>query len=278
LSEPEKNSKSEKEPIPDKESAPEKGSKPKKEERIQPEKESEPKKEERIQIGIPGLDEMLDKGFRPGSLCIIVGEPLCGKEILAKEFFYKGLEKGESGIYITTNNFAEDISNEMKEFGWDLSEYDKCENISYIMVDTYSQTVNPKVEDTDNILYVSAATDLAGLSSKVVEAITALTTDSKKIRMVLDSLSSIVTFVTPPAAIRFLSFLKARIRLVEGTFISLLESELTEKSVMIQILQLADVIIEIKNHEIHVRQRGKASTFGEFKITGCGVDVTPKQG
>jgi KaiC/GvpD/RAD55 family RecA-like ATPase len=259
-------------------------SEPKKEELEKEEvKKEEPKKEEakkekRINTGIPGLDEMLHNGLLPGSLCIIVGEPLCGKEIIAKQFFYKGLEMGEPGIYITTNNFAEDISNEMKEFGWQLSEYDKCENISYIMVDTYSQTVNPKVGDTNNILYVSAATDLAGLSSKVVEAITTLTTDSKKIRMVLDSLSSIVTFITPPAAIRFLSFLKARIRLVEGTFISLLESELTEKSVMIQILQLADVIIEIKNHEIHVRQRGKASTFGEFKITGHGVEITPKQG
>jgi len=241
------------------------------------EKELEPVKEKRVQMGIPGLDELLDKGLRPGSLCIIVGEPLCGKEVLAKEFFYRGLEKGEAGIYVTTNNFAEDISSEMEEFGWSLSEYSKCENISYIIVDTYSQTVNPKVEDTNNILYVPAATDLAGLSSKVVEAITTLTANSKKIRMVLDSLSSIITFITPPAAIRFLSFLKARIRLVEGTFISLLESELTEKSVMMQILQLADVIIEIKNHEINVRQRGKASTIGEFKITKKGVKITSKQ-
>lgn len=230
----------------------------------------------RIKTGILGLDEMLNSGLRPGSLCIILGEPLCGKEVLAKEFFYKGLENGEAGIYITTNNFAEDIVNEMEEFGWSLSKYNADKNVSYKIIDTYSQTVNPKVEETKNILYVSAATDLAGLSSKVVEAITTLTANFKNLRMVLDSLSSIITFITPSAAIRFLSFLKARIRLVKGTFVSILESELTEKSIMMQILQLADVIIEIKDHELYVRQRGRASAIGEFKIGEKGAEIIPQ--
>lgn len=238
------------------------------------ETKTEPEKEKRIKTGILGLDEMLSGGLRPGSLCIIIGEPLCGKEILAKEFFYKGLEKGDAGIYITTNNFAEDISNEMEEFGWSLSKYARGENVSYKIIDTYSQTVNPKVEETKNIIYVPAATDLAGLSSKVVEAIITLTANFKNLRMVLDSLSSIITFITPSAAIRFLSFLKARVRLVKGTFVSILESELTEKSVMMQILQLADVIMEIKDYNIYVRQRGRASTIGEFKITEKGAEIT----
>lgn len=235
----------------------------------------ESKKEKRIQIGIQGLDEIFNNGLRPGSLCIIVGEPLCGKEILAKEFFYKGLEKGDSGIYITTNNFAEDIYDEMEEFGWNLSEYGKEEKVSYKIIDTYSQTVNPNVEDTNTVLYVPAATDLAGLSSKIVEAISTLSANFKRQRVVLDSLSSIITFINPSAAVRFLSFFKARIRLVKGILFSLLESELTEKSVMVQILQLADVIIEIKGNEIHVRHRGKSSTTGEFKITEKGVEITP---
>ncbi|MHA1432173.1 MAG: RAD55 family ATPase, partial [Candidatus Freyarchaeota archaeon] len=80
----------------------------------------ESEKAKRIKVGIQGLDEMLGNGLRPGSLCIILGEPLCGKEILAKEFFYKGIERGEAGIYITTNNFAEDVLNEMEEYGWRL--------------------------------------------------------------------------------------------------------------------------------------------------------------
>jgi KaiC/GvpD/RAD55 family RecA-like ATPase len=238
------------------------------------EPKTEPEKEKRIKTGVLGLDEMLRGGLRPGSLCILMGEPLCGKEILAKEFFYKGLEKGEAGIYITTKNFAEDISNEMEEFGWSLSKYARNENVSYKIIDSYSQTVNPKAEETKNIIYVPAATDLAGLSSKVVEAITTLTANFKNLRIVLDSLSSIITFITPSAAIRFLSFLKARVRLVKGTFVSILESELTEKSVMMQILQLADVIIEIKNHNIYVRQRGRVSTIGEFKITEKGAEIT----
>ncbi|MEM3587717.1 MAG: RAD55 family ATPase, partial [Candidatus Jordarchaeaceae archaeon] len=94
------------------------------------ETKTETEKENRIKTGILGLDEMLSGGLRPGSLCIVMGEPLCGKEVLAKEFFYKGLENGEAGIYITTNNFAEDIYNEMGEFGWSLSKYDRGESVS----------------------------------------------------------------------------------------------------------------------------------------------------
>ncbi|MHA1364188.1 MAG: RAD55 family ATPase [Candidatus Freyarchaeota archaeon] len=232
----------------------------------------ESEKAKRIKVGIQGLDEMLGNGLRPGSLCIVLGEPLCGKEILAKEFFYKGIERGEAGIYITTNNFAEDVLNEIEEYGWRLSDYG--DEVLYKIIDTYTQTVNPNVEDTDTILYVPAATDLAGLSSKVVEAIAALSASFKTLRVVLDSLSTIITFITPSAAVRFLSFLKGRVRLIKGLFVSLLESELTEKSIMVQILQLADVIIEIRDHEITVRQRGKPPKTGEFKITEEGVKIT----
>jgi KaiC/GvpD/RAD55 family RecA-like ATPase len=234
---------------------------------------SEREKERRIPTGIRGLDELLNNGLRPGSLCIIMGEPLCGKEVLAKEFFYRGLERGEAGIYVTTNNFAEDIFSEMEDFGWSLIPYGDEEKVAYKIIDTYTQTVNPHVEDTKTVMYVPAATDLAGLSSKIVEAITILTENFKRLRMVLDSLSSIITFTTDAAAIRFLSFLKARIRLVKGLFVALLESELTEKSVMMQILQLADVIIEIKGNKLHVRQSGKAATMGEFKITEKGMEI-----
>ncbi len=232
-------------------------------------------KEKRIPTGIQGLDELLNNGLRPGSLCIVMGEPLCGKEVLAKEFFYRGLEKGEAGIYITTNNFAEDVSSEMEDFGWFLTSYGEEEKVAYKIIDTYTQTVNPNVEDTKTVMYVPAATDLAGLSSKIVEAIISLTENFRRLRMVLDSLSSIITFTTDAAAIRFLSFLKARMRLVKGLFVTLLESELTEKNVMMQILQLADVIIEIKGNTLHVRQSGKAATMGDFKVTEKGIEVKP---
>ncbi|MEX2751578.1 MAG: RAD55 family ATPase [Candidatus Freyarchaeota archaeon] len=236
---------------------------------------SEREKDKRIPTGIQGLDELLNNGLRPGSLCIVMGEPLCGKEVLAKEFFYRGLEKGEAGIYVTTNNFAEDVSSEMEDFGWSLISYGEQEKVAYKIIDTYTQTVNPNVEDTKTVMYVPAATDLAGLSSKIVEAITSLTANFKRLRMVLDSLSSIITFTTNAAAIRFLSFLKARTRLARGLFVTLLESELTEKNVMMQILQLADVIIEIKGNKLHVRQSGKAATMGDFKITEKGIEINP---
>ncbi|MDQ0255671.1 circadian clock protein KaiC [Evansella vedderi] len=70
--------------------------------------------------GIDGLDYILNGGFPAGSSILLDGAPGTGKTILGMQFLYEGAMKGEPGIYITFEEFPEQIYNEMHAFGWDI--------------------------------------------------------------------------------------------------------------------------------------------------------------
>ncbi|MGH7765546.1 MAG: ATPase domain-containing protein [Candidatus Dormibacteraceae bacterium] len=57
--------------------------------------------EGRISIGVPGLDRMTHGGLPRGGSTIVLGPSGCGKTALALSFIVKGLENGESCLYVT---------------------------------------------------------------------------------------------------------------------------------------------------------------------------------
>jgi len=61
-----------------------------------------------IDIGVEGLDEFIP-GLPRGDAILVRGEPGTGKTILCLQFLHKGAEKGEKGIYITTEETPETI-------------------------------------------------------------------------------------------------------------------------------------------------------------------------
>lgn len=78
-----------------------------------------------LSSGIPGLDEALNKGLRKTSSTIIAGSPGSGKSIFALQFLIEGAKKGESGLYITTDETIEAIREYSKTIGMDIEEYER---------------------------------------------------------------------------------------------------------------------------------------------------------
>ncbi len=76
---------------------------------------------ERISTGVPGLDSMLKGGLIKGKSYLVKGGPGSGKTTLASQFVYRGVVSGENVLYITLEESAEEISEEMRVFGFDLS-------------------------------------------------------------------------------------------------------------------------------------------------------------
>ncbi|MDT8858658.1 circadian clock protein KaiC [Alkalihalobacillus sp. MEB130] len=71
--------------------------------------------------GIEGLDVIVNGGFPIGSSIVVDGAPGTGKTILGMQFLYEGAKaENEAGIYITFEEFPEQIYKEMTSFGWDL--------------------------------------------------------------------------------------------------------------------------------------------------------------
>jgi len=79
----------------------------------------------RVFTGIPGLDPLIQGGFKKNSINLVAGGAGTGKSILSAQFIVEGLRKGEPGIYITFEEKKKKFFADMEEFGWDLEKYEK---------------------------------------------------------------------------------------------------------------------------------------------------------
>jgi circadian clock protein KaiC len=71
--------------------------------------------------GVPGLDDVLGGGLFPGRLYLAEGTPGAGKTTLAIQFLLEGAAKGESVLYVTLSETADELEGVARSHGWDLS-------------------------------------------------------------------------------------------------------------------------------------------------------------
>ncbi|GAB6135487.1 RAD55 family ATPase [Thermococcus henrietii] len=74
----------------------------------------------RISTGVPGLDVMLHGGLIPGRVYLVKGSPGTGKTTLAMHFAMAGVANGESVLYITLEEPAENIREDFGRMGFDV--------------------------------------------------------------------------------------------------------------------------------------------------------------
>jgi len=89
-------------------------------------------KEKRVSTGIPGMDPLINGGFKRKSINLVAGGAGSGKTILALQFLLEGIKKGESGIYITFEERRDKTYEDMLGFGWDLEKYEKEGRFIYL--------------------------------------------------------------------------------------------------------------------------------------------------
>ena len=86
----------------------------------------------RVATGVINLDPLIEKGFVPKSINLVVGDAGSGKTIFAMQFLMEGLRRGESCIYITFEEKKDKLYEDMAEFGWDFDKYEKTKDFSYL--------------------------------------------------------------------------------------------------------------------------------------------------
>jgi circadian clock protein KaiC len=72
----------------------------------------------RISTGIAGLDDILGGGLTPQRLYLVEGSPGTGKTTLGLQFLLDGLARGESGLYITLSETADELKAVAASHGW----------------------------------------------------------------------------------------------------------------------------------------------------------------
>jgi len=75
---------------------------------------------------IEGLDGILHGGVPQGRVTLVGGGPGSGKTLLGLEFLYRGAQSGHPGIFLSFEETAENIRQNMLSFGWDLPSLEKA--------------------------------------------------------------------------------------------------------------------------------------------------------
>ncbi|MCE9531105.1 MAG: hypothetical protein K8T89_08275 [Planctomycetes bacterium] len=80
-------------------------------------------------IGIAGLDDILAGGLTPNRLYLIDGDPGSGKTTVALQFLMQGADAGETTLYVTLAESAQELVAVAASHGWSLENINLLEII-----------------------------------------------------------------------------------------------------------------------------------------------------
>lgn len=146
---------------------------------------------ERISSGVKGFDSKIQGGFFKGSVNLLTGKTGTGKSAFCSSFIYAGAKRKEPGFYVTAEQRAEDLKEDIKSmFGWDFAPLEKKKLIKFLSI----KPIFPgRTVDADRMnklikLYVF------DITSKIEAGIKQI----KAKRVVIDSVSIIEMFIEDP--------------------------------------------------------------------------------
>ncbi|MBI2675310.1 MAG: hypothetical protein HYX24_02540 [Candidatus Aenigmarchaeota archaeon] len=141
---------------------------------------------ERISTGVIGLDEKMEGGFVKGSINLVTGKTGTGKTSFCSTFLYQGTRENQPGVYITTEEGAEEIKKDIVAmFDWDFEGLEKSGIVKIFSIKPLFPSKD--VEDLNRLvrLYIY---DLMSKIEKAIEEV-------KAERVVVDSVSIIEMFI-----------------------------------------------------------------------------------
>lgn len=218
--------------------------------------------------GVDGIDQIISGGFPEGSTIILEGAPGTGKTTIGVQFLYNGaIKANEPGLYITFEEFPQQIYQDMLNFGWDLRELEKQNMLRVV-------SIKPDV-------LLKQMKEPNGLFEQLIEEIGCK-------RIVIDSISLFHFIYTNPHDYRDQLY-NLRNILRKFSLTSLLLSEQTQgiaDSVSFEHyvvdgvirLSLAEQMTKFRKRTLEVQKmRGRRIVEGEhiYRITDQGIHLIP---
>jgi circadian clock protein KaiC len=158
----------------------------------------------RITTGIGGLDKLIGNGLEQGSVNLVTGKTGCGKSIFSMQFLVHGTKMKEKGLYVTTEETADNLKKQAESIGWDIGTLEKQGMLKILAIEPF---------EIDTIM------------TKVTEAARVFAAK----RVVIDSLSMFELYVDDPFKTRKAIF-KFLDKLKEGGFTTIVTAEIPEDS------------------------------------------------
>lgn len=89
----------------------------------------------RLNLGIQGLDDMIQGGVPERSLLVVMGSAGTGKTTFGLQFLQQGIEEGEKSIFITLEENKEAVVQAATEKGWPFDEYIEDDKLAIVDLD-----------------------------------------------------------------------------------------------------------------------------------------------
>jgi KaiC/GvpD/RAD55 family RecA-like ATPase len=192
---------------------------------------------------IPGLSSLSDRDKIPSGLLLLYGPIGSGKSIYCRQFFLEGIAKGDYCIYLSTNLTERQYRNMFAS----ISESD---------LSHYSKFVNPLRYDSNGFEEKLTQT-LIGIRNIIREYRESenFTERNRSIRMVVDSLTHMLTLFGENAVIKFITELSLILDDAEAMSIFTLtvdttpSSETSSRHLINTLSSIFDAILEMKMSE-----------------------------
>jgi len=89
----------------------------------------------RIDLGIEGLDNMIQGGVPEHHLMVTIGSAGTGKTTFGLQFLNHGLEQGDNAVFITLEQSHEAIIATANEFGWEFESFEDENRLAVVDLD-----------------------------------------------------------------------------------------------------------------------------------------------
>jgi len=146
----------------------------------------------RVRTYVPGFDEILYGGIPERNVVLVSGGPGTGKSILAKQFLYNGLLKGEHGVFVALEEHPVSVRRSFAHFSWDISKYEKEGELA--IVDAFTAGIGSSAQRENYVVK-----DPESVQELVDVLRTAIKNTGAK-RVAIDSVSTL--YLTKPALAR----------------------------------------------------------------------------
>lgn len=187
-----------------------------------------------VSSGLSSLDDILGgEGYPEKSAVLAVGAPGVGKEALGYWFAYSGLNQGDFCLYVTRLSSRE-ILKDAKGFGVN-----------------YDQKVPLWISSNGTEQLNFNVNDLSGLSFNVKEVLKK--SENRRIRIVTDTLSTLLMLYPPDTTYRFISQLVAEVKKYDAVLLATLEDGMHQPQVITAMHQLFDGVVEFRIYEEGLR-------------------------
>ena len=182
--------------------------------------------------GIPALDKLLVDGYPDKSAILVVGPPGIGKEALGYWFTQTGLVQGDFCLYATRLSVRE-VLQDVKGFGIDMQQ----------KVPFWLSSEGGQIKYNVN--------DLASFSYNIKEVLKL--NSSRRIRVIVDVLSSLLMLNQPDMIYKFLDQLLADVKQYDSVVLATLEEGMHRPEVLAAMQQLFDGVVELRLYEEGLR-------------------------